>query len=174
MIEATGLLSLSESYARAMLADCPAWQSLCGAVDADAAAERIYHQGLPPPENLRQYDIDDELVHLRPYAEVYVFPKEGFERIEVAEGAWSDGGSVILQMVRDVPEIYEDDPRDAEIDWQNTVGQIIEELCSRSRTTGFLAIRRLVLVDIGRIEREAATGKGEAQLAVLALEWSMT
>lgn len=172
MIAATGLLGEVEAAARSMLADCPAWQSQCGAVDADAAAERIYHQRLPPPENQRHFDLADELVHLRPYAEVFVWPKEGYELSEVAEGAFAASGSVLLQLVRDVPEIYEDDPQDAEVDWTNTIGAIMEELIDRSRTAGFLALNRLVLVDYGRVEREATTGKGEAQLAVLALEWS--
>lgn len=173
MIAIVGVLSEAEAQARAMLADCPAWQAECGAVDADAAAERVYHQRLPAPENARHYAVAGELEHLRPYAEVYVHPKQGYECVEVAEATWVGAGAVIVELVRDVPVEYEDDPQGGDVDWQNRVGAIITELCGRSRTAGFLPIRRLVVVDIGRIDREAAVGKGDCQLAVLALEWSL-
>lgn len=169
MVNATGLINHIESSAISSLADCPAWQSLCGAVDADAAAERIYQQRMAPPENQRHYDVTSELAHLRPYAFVYVYQRGGLEMFPVAEGTAATRGAVLIQIVRDIPEIYEDDPQAADVDWSGKLGSIIEELFARSR----LFNPRFKPVDYGRGEIEDAPGKGEYQLGIIEFQWGL-
>lgn len=141
MTAPAGTLSLAKSHLRAMLAACTAFQTWTGAADAAAALERIHYEGLPAPSGEER--TLDEWESLRPYAVIWMAEQGGFRR---DLDSWSDtgefnaSGRLMLRFEQACPDGHNEEPSsDANLQFSNSVGQIIDGLCALVGGAGYLA-----------------------------------
>jgi hypothetical protein len=149
-----GSISLAQELLRVTLSNCPNWQALCGApdgpVDQPTALGRIYHEGLPKPSGGGPVHTRDELIALRPYAVVFLPDARGFSRAQDAAGGTFEflaSGSMRLRLYRNCPESYNSEPSgDANLDWKNVIGQILDDLCGLAGQEGYLCFDAIRVV----------------------------
>lgn len=152
MTEPAGSLSLSQSYLRAMLSECAAFQTWVSAANATEALASIYYEGLPDPADKNVGYTRDELESVRPYAVIFLDEEEGFLKSHIATGSsydFEDHGRLKLRLEQDAPDDVGDEPNsDANLRWKNVIGQIIDDLCGLAGTAGNLAFTEIG-VDFG-------------------------
>ena len=88
------------------------------------------------------------------------------------------GGTIYVQLERDIPADDLDDPQEYCRTWKNEVGQIIQSsdaqnpgLCELAGGANYLAIREIELVAIGRSTEEERNAIGDMVWAVVKLDW---
>lgn len=173
MTAPAGSMNLAVKYCRDMLSACSEFQTWTDSVDATAALERIYYEGLPMPANLRRHT-KAELEHLRPFAIVYTADEDGFTRELLATDAFSEHGTIILHLEQNAPSDLGDDPSsDANIQWSNTIGNVVDDLCDLRVTA---AAGHVLLLRIRLVERYWANANeihdlGLFQRATLAIDY---
>ena len=173
MTAPAGSISLAQEHLRQTLAHSASWQAECNcAGDAAAAAERIYPNGLPKPENGETHT-KQELQSYRPYAIVYTAEKDGFRKTADAGGThfyYNPSGQLMVRINREAPEAAGDEPTaDANNTFLNLLGKILDEMCDLAGTAGKLAIQSLSLDCYGWAEPNVIETQGlwqEADLTV--------
>lgn len=169
-----GGISLAQEHLRTMLAACASFRALCEVSTPSAALAKIHPEGLPEPANKVAYTVE-ELVGYRPHAIVYTDERGGFEKTAESFGNFDAAGRLKLRLERNCPATLDDEPTsEANLEWKNIVGQIIDELCtlSAAAASGHLAFRRIA-VDYGPFWNAPQTveDEGSWQGVELGIDW---
>jgi hypothetical protein len=165
-------LSIAEDTLATVLAACPTFQSWTASGNAAAAARRIYHDALPPPEDPDTGEYTrDELRALRPYAIVAMEEQQGFTRTKAAVGTWSESGQLALFLIQDLPLQYARDFSAAERAWKTTIGKILDELCDGADSIGLDLAEVRVQEGPYRNDPESHAAQGEVQGVEIAVRW---
>ncbi len=171
MTSPAGCLSLAQEYLRATLAASSNWQAAVGAQDADGALGRIYHEGLPAPSDRKAYTLQ-ELMGLRPYAVVWTAEESGFTRSYESSDSFDDSGQLRIRIERNSPDNLNDEPTsDANVQFRNLIGQIIDDLCDLRGGAGYLAFLTITLQEWHRSDPVDAETWGVTQGALILVEW---
>lgn len=173
MVTAAGPISLAQQNLRVTLADCATWRTWVGAVDQAQALARIHLIGLPPADDDVYTRV--ELESDRPYALVWMNPEGGFSTAIDSVGAsrnYADSGVLMLTLADDVPREVSKNLADADLRFNNNVGQIIGEMKALSGTSPYLAFDMLA-VERGpyRALLDAVSGQGDWIGMDLRLNW---
>ncbi len=153
-MEPSGSISLAQENLRQTLSNVSAWQALCGApddpLDQAAALAKIYHEGLPKPADDKPVHSREELIALRPYAVVFLPEGSGFRRIQDAISdsfEFQSMGAMRLRLYRNCPESFDSEPSgEANLDWKNVIGNIIDGLCALAGQADYLAFDQIGIV----------------------------
>lgn len=175
MTAPVGSMAKAQDLLRKTLADCPTFQTWCGAADAATAEARIFDEGIPHPHFGDSHSPDD-LVARRPFAILYTEPEEGFVATALAAdngNYFAGSGRLRAELEQDVPTEIAHDKGEADRRFKNIVGQIIDELCERSGWSGFLAFHRVSFSGPGRVEPDERPGLGDGIGCELAFEWGV-
>lgn len=178
-IAAANVLSDVQENARSLLAASTAWQTWTGAADATQAAEHVYYKGLPRPPLPPEEESEPEAFGLkyqqglRPFAILDFPPESAF--------AWSllsphgTGGQLDLLFVDNIAPGDEYDVLDAERDFVNKLGDVLEDLATNSgvNLTAYLRVTEIRLAEgpWRGGEDERAT-RGDYVAARVELQWS--
>ncbi len=177
MTAPAGSISLAQEHLRTMLADCDAFRTWAGAADQAEALERIHHEGLPAPANHADVFTLAELQAYRPYAVVYTGEENGFSRTLDAAGgdfSFASSGQLKLRLYQDAPESCGDEPSsDANLQFKNAIGQILDDLCELAGQPGYLAFNQITL-DNGPYwaHPNSAPTEGVWQGVEIGIQWS--
>jgi hypothetical protein len=173
MTAPAGSLNLTVKYFRDMLAACTAFRAWTGDPDADSALERIHYEGLPAPADMVRHT-KRELENHRPFALVYIADSAGFARSVISTDGFDEQGTIILHLEQTAPENLGDDPSsDANVQWANTIGQIIDGLCDLrvDMAAGHVFLNRIRLMSRGWASKDQAIAQGLFQRAILAIDF---
>ena len=173
MTAPAGSMNLTVKYFRDMLAAATAFQTWTGEPDAAAALERIHYEGLPAPVDWVRHT-KRELEDYRPFALVYIADQAGFSRSVTSTTTFNEQGTVILHLEQTAPENLGDDPSsDANVQWSNTIGGIIDGLCTlrAARAAGHSMFNRIRLMSRGWASKDQAIAQGMFQRAILAIDF---
>jgi|GEM_PF-1789324 len=176
MTEPAGCISLAQHYLRQMLANCAAVRTWLGVDDEEGALARIHHEGLPKPADNAVEHTRAELIAYRPYAVVFTAESGGLTLNHDAGGAafeFAESGRLTVRLYQNCPDEYGDEPSsDANLQFKNSVGLIMDGLAALSGTAGYLAFDRLGLAD-GPYwgHPDLVPGQGVWQGAELSIEW---
>jgi hypothetical protein len=167
-----GSLSLNEQLLRNTLAASATFQTLVGATSAAGALTNIHYEGLPPPAGDEYTDV--ELAEYHPFAFVSAAVPQGFQaRADaVGIGKWfSQSGTLWVHLRRFVPSDLLVDKAQADLDWTNILGQIIDELCELAGRSEYLDFHTITLVGWWRNPRDEYATQGQIQAADIELAW---
>lgn len=138
-MQAQGNYALRELHLAAGLADCPAFQALCGVsgdTAAAGAASRIHFKRvLPLPANGDEYSLA-EIQALRPYAVIWTQDSAVDWDASPGVGGHHRAG-LRIRLCRNVPDELTE--QQVDMSWDNIVGLILDQLLLRSGRAGFLA-----------------------------------
>ncbi|TWU66455.1 hypothetical protein [Crateriforma conspicua] len=167
---AVGPISKIAERLEATLIATHAWSEL-----PDAS---VYHNDIPGPANRRTYT-RLELERLRPLALIWTPDSNGIEwtRQTARGGHCVDSKGRLLVMVeRNVPA--NEDEAEADRTWENWIGRLVigptnePGLMNLAGDPRYLPITRVGLVDRFRFDRAKVKDLGDAQRAILLVEWS--
>jgi hypothetical protein len=151
MTTPAGCLSLAQENLRVTLADAAAFRTWCGAADRAAALLRIYHEGLPAPQTGDTFT-REELQQYRPYAVVFTQEQAGLTKTLDSIGThyqFAAQGRLKVRLYQNCPAGFRDQPTsDANLEWKNTVGAIIDDLCELAGQPGYLSFDE-IRIDAG-------------------------
>lgn len=153
-IAGTNCITKAEDALIAMIADCPAFQSFIGTVDAVAAKARIYIDDLPAPANdkVDEYTAAEWLA-LFPCC--LIEPPEQSGESLILQHAASGGGGLYeydpslafqIRFERFAPEGVSREDRLRKL--KNDIGDIIEQMADRSGLDTFFAFSRLAPIRV--------------------------
>lgn len=175
-IAAAGPISLAEDALALSLADSTTFRSFVGATDQAQALKRVHLTGLPPPADRDVYTLD-ELHGLRPYALVFTAGENGYRRDHSATGVsheFIEGGSLTVQIVRDVPFEIRDHDAQVNRDFLNALGLIMKELADLAGKAGYLAVESVTLASGPfRSSEDEIKADNDAQRAELLVDWGI-
>lgn len=172
---AANSISLAQENLRLSLAACAAVQTWMGVLTAELAAAKIYHHGLPEPDDGHVYT-REELEDLRPYIVVFTAERQGFQ-LDLA--AMDDGfqfaaqGKLRARLYQNCPNGYDDQPTsDANMQFTNTLGAILDGLAGLAGSGGYFA-PHLIRLEDGPFwpHPKAVPDEGLWQGAELYFEW---
>lgn len=173
-----GLLTTALDRFISLLAACPAFRTLTGAATIAEARGRIHKSALPAATQGFGYPYtEDELIALRPYARVWNSPIEGYRlrAIALCSGPfqWEDSGSVVCELEWTVPVDIAEDDASVQAYGDRVIGLILEDMIGLIGTSSsFLSPKEIVVVGgPERVPPEERIGYGDAQGALLRLEW---
>lgn len=139
----TGELSIPLENLRALLAHSAAFRTWVGAADAAAAKDRIHLVDLPPPEDGREFTLE-ELRGLRPLAQIDLWtPERGWGEQpwmtqRVADCTYADGGKLTLDLVQDILEEDAANFADCKLRFMNEVGAVLRDIKQMANQTDHL------------------------------------
>jgi len=179
MTAPAGCISLAQDYWRKTLAGSATLQVWAGVhtdpSPATAVLERIHHEALPPPDSGGEYTLS-ELQSLRPYVIVWTEEESGFELnisdMDASQG-FVESGSLRAELVQDVPSEIADDPAEVDLQFRNTVGQILDDMAALAGQAGYLAFTRIVASGPHRAHPEHVTDMGDFQVYELLAFWGV-
>lgn len=176
MTTPAGCISLVQENLRVTLADSATFRTLTGTAARAAAQARIHHERLPAPaDDAEIYSIAELRSHW-PYAIVSIDDTEGLRRHQDSFDSFDCSGRVWLMIGREAP-----DGPDAEADreWKNTAGKIIDELCDLSLQgesddglVAYLQFDDLSVLQIFRDQLDDLPGNRQEMAVLMALEFS--
>lgn len=172
----SGTLSRALERLRATLADSAAFRAMIGPAAGQAEAlARIHYDGLPPPAGLSYSR--EELAAYRPFALVYLNPNAGFraeqDGVSGTKFDWAERGKAIITLEKEASETYANAPTaDAEQQFRNEIGGIIDNLYSLSGTAPYLNITAIsVLLGPYAVGEDDAKAEGVWQMVHLECEY---
>lgn len=176
MTEPAGCLSLAEQYLKVMLANVTAFRTWTETESEEEALAKIHLEGLPKPAADKDCHTRAELEAYRPYAVVFTGEDNGLTKWHDATGAlfeFVESGRLMLRLEQDCPDGVGDQPSsDANLQFKNTVGLIIDGLCALAGTAGYLAFERITVADGPYWSHpDAVPGQGLFQGCELLAEW---
>lgn len=151
-----------------MLAACTAWSSLNGT---------IYHNHLPDPSNKVSHTAA-EIIALRPFALIWT-TDDGYRvrRVTSGGGVCHEGsGQLVIRIERNATA--GETPAELDRSWENIIGLIISGtqanpgLINLAADPSYLPISSVSLVDHSRTDPAKIKDIGDAQRALLLVEWS--
>ena len=172
---AANCLSLPLGRLGVMLADCANFRALhVDMVDRAAALARIYEEGLPLPA-ADQYTIA-EMTAYRPFAIIHHRGGQGFysKRTGVSGSSfdWSDGGVMLIAIERTCANTSKNEPSsDAERQWRNAVGAILDDLKGLAGGEDYVAAERIEILAIGFGHPDDAVTEGVWQRVEIGVQW---
>jgi len=151
---------------RTLLSNSGNFQTLVGAANAEQARQHIYRTAVPQPLGAK-----------RPYALITHQIEAGFRYDFTAGGAaWHtvNGGMLDLTIVRDTPSAYQSSEPDSEMDYVNTVDEILDDMLTLSGSDEYFHIRGLERLR-GPIHSHQAedASEGDYYQATYRVEWGM-
>ncbi len=171
-----GSLMLAQGNLRALLSNSATLQTWTSTANPTAALARIYHDGLPKPGSNAPRHTLAELQALRPYAIIWTDTEKGYGRTQDGYGAGphlgAESGRLMIELVQDVPLAIADDIAEADLQWKNTIGQILDDLVTLIATGTYLLVNSLS-IDEGPYRYEAAkqSEMGDAQGVEIGVGW---
>jgi len=110
---------------------------------------------------------------VRPFA-VISDPGAGRSR-KTGRGRWNDSGEFVILIEREIPAAYRDDDQqsNAELEFKNAIGAVIEEVRILSEQPGYLMLRNLDITD-GPFRYAAASGIGDVMGCKLQAAWGLS
>lgn len=146
---------------KTLLASSTTFQTLVGAATVDAAKAFIF---------IGSYTPDTAMV--RPLAMISAVSADK-SRV-IGTGAWLDSGAFKIQIERDITSDYQDGNRqsDAELEFRNSIGEIIEDILSLSCQAGYLMLRSVEISD-GPYRYEPQSGLDAVMGCWLTAEWGL-
>ena len=175
MTAPSGPIALAQEYLRLTVAACPTFQSWTGAPDAASAANRLYHEALPPPRDTEAAEhTRSELETYRPFGLIWTAEQKGLvlaaDAFGPAEYNFQASGELRMLLEQDVPEEIASDPAEIDLRFKNVVGKIMAEMCALAGRPGYLALRRLE-IETGpyRFHPDLVEAQGDAQGIVLSV-----
>lgn len=171
---AEGVISTPEEILAATIADCPRWQAMCRAADAEGAMQSIYFDALPPPPNDEDAYSCEQLEALRPYVMVYSDEDTGvsFNHSATTLGFNFRGSGRIKATIEQTvdPEVAHD-PQEVFRRFKNDVGVLLQEMMARAGSAGFLAMRNVTAQGPLRAHEDLIQDEGDFVVYHLTLEW---
>ena len=170
---AAGPISLPQEYLRQSLAATATWQGLCGVASAAGALGRIYHDGLPMPEDGQTHQAA-ELAALRPCAIVYTEDDGLTYELEAGgeELCYGAKGRLVLELMRNAPAEALDEPcGPAARAWRELLEDLVEELGELSGLAGYLACQTITIDEVHQSHPDGAETEGAWQGARVTVEW---
>jgi len=174
MVTAAGTLSLIEDVLRDTLADSATFRAVCGAADRTAALARIHLERLPDPADEAEVYSRAEMEAYWPYAIVATDTEEGASYRRDAASSWLVDATLWLMLGRQVPDGYDD--AQADLEFKNYVGKILDELCDLADTGEADGVSYLQFVSMDVIAgpfrsiEDDVAGKGEEQAVIVAVK----
>ena len=174
MVTAAGTLSLIEDVLRDTLADSAAFRTMCKAAGRTAALAKIHLERLPAPADDAQTYTLAEMQEYWAYAIIATDTEEGAVWRRDAASSWLVDATLWLMIGREVPDGYDD--AQADLEFKNYVGQILDELCDLADAgeAGGVAYLQFLSAEIVagpfRSLEDDRPGKGEEQAVVVALK----
>lgn len=133
----------TRNYLRLSLADSTAFRTWVSAATQAAALARIYMDALPPPAgHAEQYTLT-ELNTYRPYAVIWSH-RHAWRQVAVSSDGdeFDEGpGRLGIQLVQTVGSLT--DHQEIARAFENIIDGIVDALCAKSGTAGYLAFDRI-------------------------------
>ena len=174
-----GTLQLAESHFRTMLSLSGAFQCWLGLVGAELALARIYYAALPRRGGAGPY-LRGELERVRPFALIYSEPFRADHYATDIQYRYTHGGMMMLHLEQNIDadllddEFASEDRAEMHVRWQNTIGEILDDLENLSGRPGNLALGNLEMVEAWvRTSDDDVETLGHAQAVQLALGWEL-
>ena len=168
---------------KVLLSESPAFQALCHVGDAAGALEHIHLGGLPDPLDFREYS-PAEIAAFRPFIIINLARSNGYRAGHTAMGSsgfqYHESGRLEIQLERASPpprrSVNEPgdamDRYDADVDFQNVIGAIIEDMRELSASAGKFAMDEIVITDGPfRNSEESWVAQGDFQFVFLEVAW---
>ncbi len=113
--------------------------SLCEVLDLAQQAAQTIH--------LAAYVPDESVGLVRPFA--LISAQAADESVRIGCGRWVEHGRFRILIESEIPEYYRtnDNQSDAELEFKNQIGEIIEDLQDLSGQPGYLLLRRIQIID---------------------------
>ena len=167
-----GTISLAIDNFRTLLASCAEFRTWAGVAN-EAAAKLKIHVTFPEPGNGQTFTTA-ELDGLRPYAVVELDDENGLISTAGSSSSFDHKGRLSVYLIQSVDG--ELDVDEARMQFNNAVGQIYDELCSRSRNNAtedtYLNISRITIASgPGRAPEDKASGQGPEFGVRLLVDW---
>ncbi|MFQ5414661.1 MAG: hypothetical protein ACE5E6_09410 [Phycisphaerae bacterium] len=165
-----GAISLAQNYLRVTLADSATFRTWVGATDRSGALLHIHDDALPAPRR-GEYTLT-ELRSLRPYVLVSTIGLT-WTRDAVSDAfEFRGSGRLPVRFVQDVDPAITLDEAEMSRTFQNTIGQIIDDIVALAGQPGYLAIERVTL-DAGwsRSHKSEYRTEGDVQWWDATVEW---
>jgi hypothetical protein len=172
MTEPAGSVSLAQDRLRDTLAASTAFQTWVGAANATAAAARVYLDDLPEPAGQEDYT-RAELEAYRPMA-IIETDEEGFTYEHGATGdsfEFDVSGKLRLCLEQSVSEALANDNAELLLQFRNSYGQILDDLCDLAGTPGYLGIVRMRTYGPFRMHPDRIPRQGDAVWVWVVIEW---
>lgn len=171
-----GSLALAKYYFALTFAACPTVQTLFAAASAAAAQARIWIDGLPPPVDgegkvQARYTLA-QLAALRPHIMIGTGPRQLLISRRIATDTFGEAGYLLAWIEIGIDAELQDDPSALERSFDNTIGQIVNDLKAISYQPGYLAIDEIIVEGIWRCPENAIHDVGDHFLASLNIKWN--
>ena len=159
-VDPSGSISLAEEAGVDLLANLAAFRSLLGVDTIEAAKAKCFNDEIPSGTD-------------RPHVLHYLDPDgPGFETERVAEFQWVQTGVWRAILERDVPEAHQDNVEDAERDFKNRLGAIVEEVYEKAGAAGYMNAVRVRVFGPWRFTTDyEESALGQIQAAGLEITW---
>jgi len=144
MTEPVGSLSLARSYLRNTIADCDTFRTWIGATTQEQARRRIFYDSLPAADRgltLTRAELEAYRPHVLLFNVGYASERDSAG----ANFGADEGGAIVARFEQDVPAEIADNPAEITLRFENTVGQILDEIHDKSMTGGYLLVVRLTI-----------------------------
>jgi hypothetical protein len=147
MTTPSGSISLAQQHLKLQLADCAAFRTWCKTGNQAEALSHIYLEGLPKPPAGQKTYMKEQLESLRPYALVNTKASGGFSLSFGSFGSHAEydaSGKLEVTLFQNCPENLGNDPTsDANQQFSNFCGELIDQLATLSGQAGYLCFERL-------------------------------
>jgi hypothetical protein len=146
---------------KSLIAASSTFQTMVGAASAAAAKASIYLGAYTPAGAIA-----------RPFALVSSVSADRFSKTGLS--GWVENGSFKILIERDIAAGYQPDDRqnDAELEFRNLIGKLLEEIADLSCQPGYLVLRSIEITD-GPYRYESKTGQPEVMGCWMAAEWGL-
>lgn len=168
------MIQAVQEVMRTTLAASTAFQAMVGAASSAEALDRIYHDELPKPASGQQAHSLVEMNELRPCAIVYTQVGQGgwrADRDAMGNGCWNYSGSIIVVLMRNVPEVDQDDLSKVDTDFRTIAGNVVQDLIGLNETAGHLTMERIDAMGPYRTAMADLKAIGDAQSYELIVGW---
>lgn len=168
------MIQAVQEVMRSTLSASTSFQTMVGAANAAAALARIYHDEIPKPASGQQSHSLVEMIAIRPCAIIYTQVGQGgwrADRDAMGNGCWNYSGTLVVVLMRNVPEADKDDLSKVDTDFRTTVGEIIEDLIDLNETASYLTMDRIDAMGPYRTELKELKAIGDAQSYELVIGW---
>jgi hypothetical protein len=175
MTTPSGSISLAKQNLKVSLADCQVFRTWSGASDQAGALAHIHLEGLPKPPDGQQAYTKEQLAEIRPYAIVYTAANNGFDLTVSSFGAhaeYDSKGKLFFTLFQNCTDREGDDPSsDANLEFSNFCGNLIDELAALSGLAGYTCFDRLAFQGPFWTHPQLLPSEGLYQWCEISLDW---
>jgi hypothetical protein len=176
MTAPSGTISLAQNNLALSLADCARFRTWCGAANQAGALARIHINGLPKPAGGKKTYSLSEVEAYRPFAIVSCDPRLPIRLDRASFGdhvQYSRSGKLEIELQQNAPDGLSDEPSsDANRQFENFCGELIDQLAELSGKPGYLCFDRLAAEGPYWPHKELIPTEGFFQAYFLHIEWS--